>query len=78
VITDARIGLVNMGATPLRATAAEQALAGVRADAAAVDNAAARAAEGTSPPSDLSGQADYRQHLSRVLTRTAIAAAAGM
>jgi carbon-monoxide dehydrogenase medium subunit len=78
VITDARIGLVNMGATPLRAAAAEQALSGARADADTVENAAARAAEGTSPPSDLSGQADYRQHLSRVLTKTAIAAAAGM
>ena len=30
--------------------------------------AAALAAEGTSPASDLPGQADYRRHLARVLT----------
>ena len=44
----------------------------------AVDEAAALAADGTSPPSDLSGQADYRQHLARVLTRSAVLTAAGI
>ncbi|MDT4963911.1 MAG: hypothetical protein QOF87_3558, partial [Pseudonocardiales bacterium] len=28
-------------------------------------------------PSDLSGQADYREHLARVLTKRAVLAAAG-
>jgi carbon-monoxide dehydrogenase medium subunit len=78
VIDEARLGLVNMGATPLRATAAEDALAGARANDSAVADAAALAAEGTSPPSDLSGQAGYRRHLARVLTRSAVLAAAGM
>ena len=60
-----------MGATPVRATAVEQALAG--ADAGRRSRAAAEhAAEGTSPPSDLNGKADYRQHLARVLTRRAV------
>jgi carbon-monoxide dehydrogenase medium subunit len=36
------------------------------------------AAEGTSPSSDLNAQADYRQHLARVLTRRALAAATGL
>ena len=76
-ISEARIGLTNMGPTPIRATAVEQALAGGGADEAAVSTAAGRAAEGTNPPSDLGGQADYRRHLVTVLTRRAVLAAAG-
>jgi carbon-monoxide dehydrogenase medium subunit len=78
-IAEARIGLTNMGPTPLRAEAVEQALAEAAAsDDAALARAAERAAEGTSPPTDLSGQADYRQHLARVLTRRAVRQAAGI
>jgi carbon-monoxide dehydrogenase medium subunit len=77
-IAEARIGLSNMGATPLRASGVEAALAGAAAELGAVAAAAEHAAEGTSPPSDLNGQADYRQHLARVLTRRAVAAAAGL
>jgi aerobic carbon-monoxide dehydrogenase medium subunit len=75
-ITQARIGLTNMGSTPLRASATEQALAG--ADLSAIGAAAEHAADGTSPSSDLNGAADYRQHLARVLTRRAVSAAAGV
>ena len=53
----------------------EQALAG--ADLSAIADASGHAADGTSPSSDLNGAADYRQHLARVLTRRAVAAAAG-
>jgi aerobic carbon-monoxide dehydrogenase medium subunit len=77
-IAEARIGLTNMGPTPLRATAAEQALAGASATAEAIAEAAGRAAEGTSPSSDLNAQADYREHLVQVLTRRAVTAAAGL
>jgi len=77
-IAEARVGLTNMGSTPVRATGVEEALAGAAAEAGAVDAAAQRAAEGTSPPSDLNGKSDYRQHLARVLTRRAVAAAAGL
>ncbi|MEU2349713.1 xanthine dehydrogenase family protein subunit M [Modestobacter sp. NPDC049651] len=77
-IAEARIGLTNMGATPLRATATEQALVGADVSLEAVTAAAALAAEGTSPSSDLNAQADYRQHLAQVLTRRALAAAAGL
>ncbi len=76
-IAEARIGLTNMGATPVRARSVESALVGA-ADRAAVVQASAAAAEGTSPPSDLGGQADYRQHLARVLTARAVTAAAGL
>ena len=78
-IAEARIGLTNMGTTPVRAEAVEQALSGVdAADDAAVGRAADRAADGTTPPSDLAGQADYRQHLARILTRRAVRRAAGL
>ena len=77
-IAEARIGLTNMGATPLRATAVEQALVGRRATDEAVREACAAAAEGTNPPSDLNGSAEYRRHLATVLTRRAVLAAAGV
>jgi carbon-monoxide dehydrogenase medium subunit len=77
-IAEARIGLTNMGPTPLRATATEQALAGASATPEAIAEAAGRAAEGTSPSSDLNAQADYREHLAQVLTRRAVTAAAGL
>ncbi|MGY1806493.1 FAD binding domain-containing protein [Blastococcus sp. SYSU D00669] len=77
-IAEARIGLANMGPTPLRATAAEQALAGAAASAESIAAAAEQAAEGTEPSSDLNAQADYRQHLAKVLTRRAVSAAAGL
>jgi carbon-monoxide dehydrogenase medium subunit len=76
-IAEARIGLVNMGSTPLRATATEQALVGNPATAEGVRAACDLAAEGTNPPSDLNGDADYRRHLATVLTRRAVLAAAG-
>ncbi len=76
-IAEAKIGLTNMGSTPLRAAAVESALAGAAADAEAIAGACALAAEGTNPPSDLNGDADYRRHLAGVLTRRAVLAAAG-
>ena len=76
-IAEARIGLTNMGSTPLRATAVEGALVGKAADDASVRAAAASAAEGTNPPSDLNGDAAYRKHLATVLTRRAVLTAAG-
>jgi carbon-monoxide dehydrogenase medium subunit len=77
-IAEARIGLTNMGPTPLRATATEQALAGVAAGADAIADAARHAAEGTEPSDDLNAKADYRRHLAQVLTRRAVTVAAGL
>ena len=76
-IAEARVGLTNMGSTPLRARATEAALAGQPATEDGVRAAAEQAPEGTNPPSDLNGEADYRRHLARVLTRRAVVAAAG-
>ena len=58
--------------------AVESALAGADASADAIGAAAEHAAEGTSAPSDLSGKADYREHLARVLTKRAVLTAAGV
>jgi aerobic carbon-monoxide dehydrogenase medium subunit len=66
---DGRIALANMGPRPLRATAAEQALA---AGATAAE-AAVYAAEGTSPGEDMHADREYRRHLAQVLTRRALA-----
>ncbi|MDH6709089.1 carbon-monoxide dehydrogenase medium subunit [Kitasatospora sp. MAA19] len=76
-IAEARVGLTNMGATPLRAATVEVALAGADATAEAVGRAAEAAAEGTSAMYDLSTSPEYRAHLARVLTRRAVLAAAG-
>jgi carbon-monoxide dehydrogenase medium subunit len=69
---DVRIGLTHMGSTPLRATAAEQALRGRGLDAQSIAAAAEQAAEGTEPPADLNASADYKRHLARVLCRRAL------
>ncbi|WP_151084399.1 FAD binding domain-containing protein [Nocardioides cynanchi] len=76
-ISEARVGLTNMGNTALRATATEAALAGVPATEDGVRAAADQAADGTHPPSDLNGDSDYRKHLATVLTRRAVLKAAG-
>jgi carbon-monoxide dehydrogenase medium subunit len=72
-VVDGRVGLVNMGQTPLRATATEEALAG----GASIADAAALADQGTEPPEDLAGTREYRRHLARVLTKRALTTAAG-
>jgi carbon-monoxide dehydrogenase medium subunit len=77
-VSAARVGLTNMGSVPVRAHAVEAAAAGAEASPAALAAAAAHADEGTNPPSDLRGAADYRRHLARVLTGRALAAAAGV
>ena len=75
---DVRIGLTHMGSTPLRATAAEDALRGRALDAQSIASAAEQAAEGTEPPADLNATPDYKRHLARVLTRRALEQAAGV
>jgi carbon-monoxide dehydrogenase medium subunit len=70
-VVDGRVGLVNMGPTPLRASATEAALAG----GASIAGAAALADQGTDPPADLAGTTEYRRHLARTLTRRALTTA---
>jgi aerobic carbon-monoxide dehydrogenase medium subunit len=66
---DGRIALANMGPRPLRAHAAERALA----DGASAAEAALLAADGTSPAQDIHADREYREHLARVLTERALA-----
>jgi carbon-monoxide dehydrogenase medium subunit len=64
------VALVNMGTTPLRASAVENALAQGASPAAAAQEAAV----GTEPVSDLNATPEYREHLARVLVRRALEA----
>ncbi len=66
------IGLVNMGATPVLATSAMQALA----SGASVADAAELAAAEADPQSDLNASPDFRRHLAKVLVRRALEACA--
>ena len=63
-----RIALANMGPAPLRASAAEQALA----EGASIADAAGLAADGTEPGEDMHADGEFRRHLARVLTRRAL------
>jgi aerobic carbon-monoxide dehydrogenase medium subunit len=65
---DGRVALASMGGTPLRALATEEALR----SGASAGEAAALAAEGTTPGYDFHADSDYRRHLARVLTRRAL------
>lgn len=76
-IAEAKVALTNMGSTPLRATSLERELIGKAATTEALREVCAGVGKGTTPPSDLNGDADYRKHLAGVLTRRAVLAAAG-
>jgi aerobic carbon-monoxide dehydrogenase medium subunit len=68
VVQGDHVALVNMGQTPLRASAVERALAA----GTLPREAAALAAEGTEPGSDLNADPPYREHLARVLVARAL------
>ncbi|MGI8802944.1 MAG: FAD binding domain-containing protein [Solirubrobacteraceae bacterium] len=76
VCSDVRIGLTNMGGTPLRAAAAEAALRGQPLSGESIAAAAAEAADATTPPADINASSEYRRHLARVLCRRALEQAA--
>ena len=65
---DWRIGLTNVGPTPVRATAVEKALK----DGAKAEDAAQHASDGLDPAGDLRASPEYKKHLARVLTKRAI------
>ncbi len=71
-VSGGRVALANMGATPLRASATEAALA----NGQSIADAAALADEGTSPTQDMHASREYRRHLARTLTRRALETAA--
>jgi carbon-monoxide dehydrogenase medium subunit len=63
-----RIGLTNVGPTPVRAIAVEKALH----DGAKPEEAAQHASDGLNPSGDLRASPEYKKHLARVLTKRAI------
>lgn len=76
-IAEARIGLTNVGGTPMRASAAEAALVGA-SSMADIEAACEKAAEGLEPFADEDADVEFRKHLATVLTKRAVAKAAGM
>ena len=69
VCAKARISLAAVAPTPVRATAAEEALVGQPVTPAQIERAATLAVEAARPISDQRGSAEFRRHLVRVLTR---------
>ena len=68
----AGIGLTNVGFTPLKATQVEAFLNGKTVDAAAIKQASEIAAGESQPFDDISGSADYKRDVVRVLTARAL------
>jgi carbon-monoxide dehydrogenase medium subunit len=66
------LALTNAGPVPARARAAEQYLAGKRANEAAIAEGARLAAEATSPSADRRGAVDYKREMARVLAGRAL------
>jgi carbon-monoxide dehydrogenase medium subunit len=70
--TTARLASAGAGPVPVRLRAAEEILERDGLGPAAIEAAAARAAELVQPDSDVHASADYRRHLTRVLTGRAL------
>jgi aerobic carbon-monoxide dehydrogenase medium subunit len=69
------IGLTNVGATPVKASKAEESLRGKKLDEVNIVQAAQLAAGEAEPSSDLRGPAEYKRGLVKELTRRALARA---
>jgi carbon-monoxide dehydrogenase medium subunit len=70
--TAARLASAGAGPVPVRLRAAEEVLERDGLGNAAIEAAAARAADLVAPDSDVHASADYRRHLTRVLTSRAL------
>ena len=71
----ASIGITGAGTRAVRAKGVEAGLAGKALDAATIQAAADKAADGVDVQADLQGSVEYKQHLLRVFARRAIEAA---
>jgi aerobic carbon-monoxide dehydrogenase medium subunit len=74
---DARVAIGCVAATPVRATAMEERLAGSDFSENAVRLAAEGLGASLDPPSDVHGSAEYRRHLAEVSAVRAVVEAAG-
>lgn len=70
--TAIRAGLTNVGPVPMRATDAENALAGKAVSDEALEEAGRAAAAGCDPSGDLRGSAEYKRDLTRILFKRAV------
>jgi carbon-monoxide dehydrogenase medium subunit len=73
--TKAGVGITGAGTKAVRARGVEAGLVGKRLDAATIEAAAQKAAEGVDVQADLQGSVEYKSHLCRVFARRAIEAA---
>lgn len=73
----AGVGLNGVTGKPVAAVGVEQALVGQRLNEQAIQEAAAKAADGLDPLGDIFASAAYRAHLARVYTKRALARASG-
>lgn len=70
--TRAGVGVTGAGTRAVRARGVEAGLIGKVLDAAAIEAAAQKAAEGVDVQADLQGSVEYKSHLCRVFARRAI------
>ena len=75
MISDARLAMSGVSDVPVRATAAEDLLAGERTSTELFDEAARRATDDIDPPADLHGSSDYRKTVAAAITRRGLRAA---
>ncbi|HEU4368743.1 MAG TPA: xanthine dehydrogenase family protein subunit M [Methylomirabilota bacterium] len=73
--TRASVGVTGAGTKAVRAKGVEAALTGKRLDAATIEAAAQKAADGVDVQADLQGSVEYKAHLCRVFARRALEAA---
>jgi aerobic carbon-monoxide dehydrogenase medium subunit len=78
VIRQASVALTNMATVPVRARGVEEALIGQQAGEEVIRAAAEHAVEGTEPVADGNADVEFRNHLAKVLTKRAVATAAGV
>ena len=70
--TSAGVGVTGAGTKAVRAKGVEAALKGKKLDAAAIEAAAQKAAEGVDVQADLQGSVEYKSHLCRVFAKRVI------
>jgi carbon-monoxide dehydrogenase medium subunit len=75
-VTRAGIGLTGVGATNIKATAAEQVLVGNVVSDSLIEEAARLAAEASDPRTDVRGSAEYKRDVVRVYVARGLRAAA--
>ena len=72
----ARVAVTGAGPAPVRAKTSERALVGRPLDAEAIEKASRRAGDGMEFLGDIHGSEEYREHLTRVISKRALEAAA--